>query len=428
MGMGFLDTAMAGHYASAHQAGVGVGSLVLWPTFLLLAGFTMSITPIAAQLVGGGRSREVGAAARQGLLVAAAASVPAAAIVALASALIERYDVDAEMAAVAADYLYAGAFGLPAGLCYILLRSASEGLGRAVGPMVIAASALVVNGILNYVLIYGAFGAPELGGAGCGWATAITLWFELGCALVLARRPLFVATGFWNRFDGPDWRQIGHILKVGVPIGLAAFMGMALFSFVGLLVAQLGVESMAAHTIASHIAWATYVLPMALGTAAGIRIGFYVGAGDLPAAAGVARIAFLLSLCYAVAVSVLLVLLRLRVAAIYNDDPAVTSLVASLIFVIAFYQVFDDTQATMSGALRGYKDTRAPMVYAFIGYWIVALPLGWALGFGRFGLPSWGVFGFWVALSLGLALVTALDGLRLARTSADPRRIARLSG
>lgn len=427
MGMGFMDTAMAGHYASTHLAGVALGSHVLWPVFLMLAGFTMAITPIAAQLIGGGRNAEVGARIHQTLLLAAIASAPAVLLVVYADPLFTLFAIDPTAADVAKRYLHAAAWGLPAGMGYITLRSASEGLGHTVEPMVIAALALALNALLNYALIYGAFGAPELGGEGCGWATAIVMWFEFGAILVLSRARYFRTTGLWQNFKGPDWRQIGHILKVGVPIGLSSFMGMALFACIGFLVGSLGVVPMSAHSIAGHINWATFVIPMSLGSAAGIRIGYYVGTVDYVAAARVARTAFRLSLGYAVSVSALLILLRHSVVAVYSDDDAVLRVAAALILIIAVYQVFDDTQGTMAGALRGYKDTRAPMVYSLLGYLGLALPVGMALGFGWWQLPALGVYGFWLALSLGLAAVTTAMGIRLYHTSLDPARIERLS-
>ena len=427
MGMGFMDTAMAGHYDSVHLAGVALGGNVLWPVFLLMAGFTMSITPIAAQLVGGGRRAEVGAVVRQALLLAAAASVPAVLLVVGAAPLFALFRIDPAATDIAVRYLNAAAFGLPAGMCYILLRSASEGLGHTVGPMLIAGLALALNAVLNYALIYGAFGLPELGGEGCGWATALVMWFELGAVAVLCRRPYFRATGLWERFEAPAWSQIRRILKIGIPIGLSSFVGMVLFTVIGFLVGSLGVVPIAAHSIAGHINWATFVIPMSLGTAAGIRIGFCVGAGDTAEAARIARLAVALSLAYAVAVSLLLVLARHRLAAIYSDDPAVTALAATLIIVVAVYQVFDDAQGTMAGALRGYKDTRAPMVYALLGYWALALPLGAALGFGWGPLPAMGAIGFWLALAFGLAAVAAAMAARLYRTSRSPARIAWLA-
>ena len=427
MGMGFMDTVMAGHYASVHLAGVALGSNVLWPVFLVLAGCTMSVTPIAAQLVGGGRTAEVGATIRQALLLTAAASVPGILLVVSAAPLFTLFRIDPEATDIAIRYLRAAAFGLPAGMCYILLRGASEGIGHTFGPMVIAGVALLLNALLNYAFIYGAFGAPELGGEGCGWATAIVMWFELAAVLVLTRFPYFRATGLWQRFERPDRRQMAHILKVGVPIGLSSFVGMVLFTVIGFLVGSLGVTSISAHTIAGNVNWATFVLPMSLGTAAGIRIGFHVGAGEHGRAATVARTAFCASLGYAVAVSCLLVMLRHQVVAIYTDDAAVAALASALILLVAVYQIFDDTQGTMAGALRGYKDTRAPMVYSILGYWAFALPLGALLGFGLWGLPALGVFGFWLALAAGLAGVAAAMGVRLHNTSRDPARILRLS-
>ena len=427
MAMGFLDTAMAGHYHSTHLAGVALGGNVFWPIFMLLTGCTMSVTPIVAQLVGGDRTRQVGIVLRQGLLVGLAASAIAIVLVLNAHPVFALFGIDSTAADIATRYLSAAAFGLPAVMCYIVLRYGSEGLGHTLGPMVIAGLVLLLNGVLNYAFIYGRFGAPELGGEGCGWATAIVMWFELAAMVVLARFRYFRITGLWHRFEPPNAREIKRILKIGIPIGLSSFVGMALFAIVGFLVGSLGVMPLAAHSIAGHINWATFVIPMSLGSAAGIRIGFYVGAGEFARAARVARVAFAISLGYAVAVSVVLVVFRHNAVAVYSGDAEVVGLAATLILLIAVYQVFDDTQGTMAGALRGYKDTRAPMVYALLGYWGLALPLGMALGFGWWGLPNMGVFGFWIALSVGLAAVAVAMGLRLYRTGRDPIRIARLA-
>lgn len=428
MAMGFMDTAMAGHYAAVHQAGVGLGGYVLWPTFMLLAGCTMSVTPMVAQMTGAGRTSETGAVVRQGLAVGAVGSVVAVLAVVNGGVLFSAAGVETATADVAERYLRAAAFGLPPVMIYMALRHGAEGLGRTVGPMIIAALALTLNGILNYALIYGRLGAPELGGEGCGWATAIVMWFELGAIIVLWRRRAFRATGLWRRVgQGAREVYIGRILKIGVPIGLSSFVGMGLYAAVGILIGGLGVVPVAAHNIAGHINWATFVAPMALGSAAGIRIGFHVGGGDLAGAARVARTAFLLSLGYAVTISVALVLGRNAVVLVYSNDAAVIGVAASLILFIAVYQIFDDAQATMAGSLRGYKDTRAPMVYSVVGYWLLAFPVGLALGYGWWHVPEFGVYGFWIGLSLGLAAVAVAMGLRLLSTSRNAARIAALS-
>ena len=429
MAMGFLDTAMAGHYAAVHQAGVGLGGYVLWPTFMLLAGCTMSVTPMVAQMMGAGRASETGRVVRQGLIVGAVGSVVAVLAVVNGGALFAAAGVEAATADVAERYLKAAAFGLPPVMIYMVLRHGAEGLGRTVGPMVIAAMALTLNAVLNYAFIYGRFGAPELGGEGCGWATAIVMWFELGAIVLLWRRRPFRATGLWQRAEHGRAAEayIGRILKIGLPIGLSSFVGMGLYAAVGILIGGLGVVPVAAHNIAGHINWATFVAPMALGSAAGIRIGFHVGGGDLAGAARVARTAFLLSIGYAVTISVALVLARNVVVLVYSNDAAVIGVAATLILFIAVYQIFDDAQATMAGSLRGYKDTRVPMFYSVVGYWLLAFPVGLALGYGWGGVPELGVYGFWIGLSVGLAAVAVAMGLRLLSTSRNEERIAALS-
>jgi MATE family multidrug resistance protein len=335
--------------------------------------------------------------------------------------------VDPEAAAIAVGYLDAVAWGIPAIQIYVVLRFTSEGLGKTLPPMVIAGAALPLNGMLNYLLIYGQLGAPELGGVGCGWATAVVWWCQLGVMGLLLRARFFRATGVTAAYEGPRWGEIRGLLKIGVPIGLTVFLEMAVFSVVGLSIASLGVIPLAANSIAGNVNWATYVVPMAIGAAASIRVGFFVGARQYDHAAYVAKIAFGLSLSYALIVSALLILGRHQIAALYTNEQPVLELASMLMIFIALYQIVDDTQATMGGTLRGYKDTRAPMVYSLLGYWVLALPLGGMLCFGWLGVEPMGVVGFWIGMTLGLAVVALCMGRRLISTSRHHDRILRFS-
>jgi MATE family multidrug resistance protein len=424
MAMGFVDTVMAGRYGATDLAGVALGGAVMWPVFMLSSGLTMALTPIVAQLRGAGTVAAAGFRIRQGLWLALAASAGCLLVITHAGPLFQLMRVDPEVQRIAEDYLAAAAWGLPAVQLYVVLRYTCEGLGRTLPPMVIAGLALPVNAMLNYVLIYGHLGAPELGGVGCGWATGAVWWVELMLILPVLRTHYFRATTLAGGLEGPQWTAIRGILRIGGPIGLTVFLEMAVFSVVGLSVASLGVVPLAANSIAGNVNWATYVIPMTLGSAASIRVGYYVGAGDLDAAAYVARIAFLVSLAYAAVVSVLLVIGRHAIASLYTSDPAVLELATSLMLLIALYQIVDDTHATMGGTLRGYKDTRAPMVYALIGYWLLALPLGAVLCFGWLGVPALGVRGYWIGLTAGLAIVATCVGWRLVSTSRNPERIS----
>ncbi len=427
MAMGFIDTAMAGHYDAVDLAGVAMGGNVLWPVFMLMTGLSMALTPIVAQLRGAGRVGESGAVVRQGIWIALIASVLTVVIIVEAEPLYRWAGVDEEVIRVAMGYLRAVAWGVPASMVYVALRHVAEGLGHTRPPMLIAVAALPVNAALNYVLIFGKLGFPELGGVGCGWATAAVFWTEPLLMLFVVTRPYFRETRLVERVDGPRWAEIRRILRIGAPVGTTIFLEMAVFSVIGFLIGTMGVTALAAHSVASNLSWLTYVIPMGLGSAASVRVGYFVGSDDFDRARFSAASAFRISLAYALLVSILLVGLRHLLVGVYTNDPAVLEVAANLVLLIAAFQIVDDTQVTVGGALRGYKDTRVPMIFSLLGYWAVALPLGAVLGYGWLGFQPLGVYGFWVGMTFGLMLVAVSVGARLWWTSRDEKLVAHLA-
>ena len=426
MATGFLDTAMAGHYASVDLAGVALGGNVMWPVFMLLAGLNMALTPMVAHFRGEGKVHQMGGLVRQGLWLALFSSAIIITVITHAEPVFTFFNIDPQVADIADRYLNAAAWGIPGVMLYVTLRYVCDGLGHTIEPMLIAGSALIINGILNYILIYGKFGFPEMGGEGCGWATAITMWSEFFLMLLLISKPWFRETGLLNKFEWLHFKNLRSIIKVGLPIGLTMFLEMAVFSVIAFLVGSIGVTSLAAHSIAGNISWATFVIPMSLGSAASIRVGYFVGTKDFAYARQVSKTAFQISLVYSLFASILLISTRHLITTIYSNDLMVLELASSLLIIVAIYQIVDCTQATIIGALRGYKDTRVPMVYSFIGYWVLAMPIGVVLGFGYLGEPL-GVYGFWTGLGLGLFFVCILAGRRLYQTSHDDERIRALA-
>lgn len=428
MATGFLDTAMAGHYSSVDLAGVSLGGNIMWPTFLLLTGTTMALTPIASQLRGARKSQQVGHQIRQGMWICLVTSSLLILALLNAAPIYAFAGVDPAAADIAVAYLEALAWGVPPVVFYVALRHCSEGLGKTRPPMIIAASVLPLNALLNYAFIYGEFGFPEMGGVGCGWATAIVFWVEFLAMLLVIRLPYFRQTGLFEKFEWPQWATIRSIVGVGAPIGFSIFLEMAVFSVIALLIARIGVEAVAANTIAGNINWLTYVIPMSLGSAASIRVGFHVGAHNLAAARATSATVYKFSIGYALVVSVLLIAFRYVLISVYTTDPAVIDIAATLLLFIAVYQLVDDSQAVTIGALRGYKDTRVPMIYALVGYWLIALPLGYCLAEGIVlpGLAP-GVYGYWSGLTVGLAIVAVCVGLRLWHISGNRHKVMRLA-
>lgn len=427
MGMGFLDTAMAGHYSAADLAGVALGGNVLWPIFMFMSGLTMALTPIVAQLRGARRVAESGTVVRQGMWISLVTSFVTVLIIIKVRPIYIWMGVDDAVIDVAVGYLKAVSWGIPAIMIYIALRYTTEGLGQTKPPMIITGVAFVLNAPLNYILIYGKFGAPELGGIGCGWATAAVYWFELILMILVVKRPFFRATGFLATFEWPSADGIRNILRIGLPIGASMFVGMVVYSMIAFLVARIGVTELAAHSIAGNLNWLTYVIPMSLGSAVSIRVGVAVGAGDIHASRRIIRTALSVVLVYAICVSVVLILLRHYLVAAYTADAEVLMVASNLIIFIALYQIFDDMQATMTGALRGYKDTFIPMLISLVGYWFIALPVGYVLATGKFGLSELGVYGYWVGMTFGLFLVASAVATRLWITSNSAENIRQLA-
>ena len=198
MATGFLDTLMAGRYSATDLAAVALGSNLIWPFYLLVAGSSMALTPMVSQLRGASQLSAIGHQVWQGLWIAAIAAIFLLLILNNLEPIFVLMQVDPEVTRIATEYLQAASWGVPALVIYTAFRHSCEGLGHTIPPMLIAASIIPVNAILNYGFIYGHFGLPELGGAGCGRATAIVWWVQLVLMLIVINRPFFRKTTFFT--------------------------------------------------------------------------------------------------------------------------------------------------------------------------------------------------------------------------------------
>jgi MATE family multidrug resistance protein len=423
MGMGVADTIMAGQVSATDLAGIAMGGTLFWPIVMVLSGLILAVTPSVSQLHGAGRESEVGEVVRQALWLAAGGSLLGVVLILNADVLLTAVGVDPRAIPVAVAYLDAMSIGLVPLAGYFTLRYLCEGMSWTTPAMLIAVSALLAKIPLNYLFIHGGFGIEARGGAGCGWASAVVMTGELVAMLLVASFSRIRRVGTLARFSPPDPREILRLVKLGAPIAATLFFEVAVFSASALLIGRLGVESIAAHQIAGNINGLTFMIPLALGTAATIRVGFNVGAGDLRRARIAGFVALGSSLLFALAAAAVLIPARHAIASLFTADVTVAVLAAELMLFVAFYQLFDDAQAAAIGALRGYKDTRVPMIVTLVAYWVITLPLGASLGFGLFGLPALGVYGFWWSFTLGLGLVALVLGARLAWLAGRDARV-----
>jgi MATE family multidrug resistance protein len=416
-GMTLANTLMAGHYSSAALAAVAVGQS-FYAMFVNVGNGTMlSLAPLVAHAYGAGDTERIGVYARQGLWVAAGLGLVLCAALGAARAVYTWIGTDAAVVPGAVAYVGALALGLPGLLGFYALRYVSDGLGRTRPMMVIALVGLATNVLGNWLLMYGRLGLPVLGATGCGLATAAAQWVMFGAMLWHVRRHR--AYRPYRLFRGaarPVPARIGDILRLGLPISGSMVAENALFSAAGLMLGTLGATVVAAHQIALNYASFTFMMPVSLAAATTIHVGHALGRGD-PAAArrggytGIALCA-LMMLASALALAVA----RGPIAALYSPDPAVATLAARLMLLVAVFQLSDGLQVGAMGALRGFKDTRVPLAIAIGAYWLVGFPVAFGLGLVRHGGPV----GVWSGLIAGLAVSALALNLRYRVRSRRP--------
>ena len=329
--------------------------------------------------------------------------------------------VSAEVIPISARYLFAISWGLPLGGVFFALKGGGDGLARPRLSMFAGFVGLAVNIVANALFIYGRFGLPELGGVGCGWASALSLLVMPLCLAWLLARSRLAGTGRLfapPRADAPasSGPSVRGYLRLGLPLGLALFVECSIFALIALFLARLGSTVVAAHQIALNFTSLLYMLPYSLATALTVRTGFAIGRRRVRRLARIVRTGLGLALAGSTLTCLCIVVFREQIAALYTAEPAVRVLAASLLVYAAFFQPVDALQVNCSGILRGCRDTRVPLVFMLVAYWGIGLPLGYGLGMAGWGGMAPGPQGFWIGLIVALAAAAALLGGRVRVT------------
>ena len=332
-GMTFVDTSMAGQYSPLDLAAIALGASVWVPLSLLIRGTLMAITPTVAQLYGAQKLSEIAAPVRQGFWIAIIMSIMAVLALRHAGVVYDWLQVDPEVSARSIEYLKAISWGAPAVCLYQLMCCYNEGMSKTKPAMVFSFIALFINIPVNYVLIHGKFGFPELGGVGCGYATAICFWLMLGLMVFYTKLDVqHKKIGLLERIDLPDLSQISGLLKLGIPIGLGIFFEAGIFSVVALVIGKLGAVTVAGHQIALNFTSLCFVIPLSMSMGVTIRVGQTIGAGT-PEKARFTSFAGVVTTLMTAAVSACIMLFFPEaVASIYTQDPQVSRLAVELLF------------------------------------------------------------------------------------------------
>jgi multidrug resistance protein, MATE family len=418
------DVVMIGWLGPEALAASVLGVNLTFVLLLFAIGVVIATAPMMAQDLGRRRHavREPRRTVRQGLWVALALGLPSWLILWHIAAVLGLLRQDPALIAGAEAYVHAAMWGFVPALWFVVLRNFIAALQRPRAAMVVTFLAIGFNALADYGLIFGAFGLPELGLQGAGIATAVTnaLMFIGLLGYVLTDRQ-FRRYQILGRCWRPDWARFREIFRLGLPIGMTLIMEVGLFAFSGFMMGWVGIAELAAHQIALQCASVTFMVPLGLSQAATVRVGLAAGAGD-PAGvrrAGIAAI--VMGTLFMTLMALLMWTFPATIAGLFIDagDPAnalVLRTAVAFLGVAALFQIFDGGQVIGAGALRGLKDTRWPMVFAAIAYWLVGVTMALGLGFGA-GL---GGVGIWTGLAFALAVAAALMIGRFLMLQRDP--------
>ncbi len=419
MGMGVIDTVVAGRVGATDLAGVALGCSVTAP-IMVACGVILSILgPMISRLRGAGQEGKVGVLLNNARHLACWLMVVEFVALLAGSFIFDWVTDDAEVARVARLYVYAVMTCIPASVLLRAVQGNFEGYGQTRPAMFCSFAALLLNLPLNYIFAFGWGPIPAMGGVGCGVATSIIHY--LMCAGLFA---LMYFTGQHGRHARQMWANravegsiLRRILRLGFPLGLASLCELGFFCVVTMVVAPLGKVAVGAQQVAINVSGVVFMLPLSLGIAASIRAGFHLGAQNREAFFALVRTACVFAVVQVIVTMAAVILLREPIVSLYTDDAAIIAMAPVLLFLCALFQLPDAMQALFSGLLRGCHDTDLITWVNLGSYWLVGFPLCYLLVRTDVLVPAMGPAGAWVSFIVALSCAAVCFALRFRRTA-----------
>jgi MATE family multidrug resistance protein len=411
------DLVLIGRLGDEAVAAAALAHTVFFISFTFGMGLVSAVAPLAAQAFGARNPRLVRRALRVGLWAALVMSLPMMVLPLFGERMLLTLGQAPAIAHLAQRYLFGLAWGITPALWFLAIRGFMGAVNRPEPGLWITLAAIPANAVLVYLLIHGEFGLPrlELFGAGLATTTINSGMFLAGLWFVTERRP-FRKYHVLGRIWRIDWVLMRQLIVIGAPISFSFLLEYGLFAAAALLMGLISTTALAAHQIALQIAAILFMVPFGVGMAATVRVGHAVGRGDAPAVKRAGSVATSLGIIFMSAMTLVVILGRFAIARFFFGEATesaggVIELAATLLMVGATFFVADGIQTVAAGALRGMNDTRIPLLFAVISYWLIGFPAAYGLAFWM----ELGAVGVWIGLSCGTAVYAVLLVLRFRR-------------
>jgi multidrug resistance protein, MATE family len=412
MAMGVVDTLMVGRLSPEAIGAVGIGSSLFMGIVVFAMGLLLGLDTLVSQAYGGGRLEECHRWLLHGIVMSLVVTVPTTLTIFGLSRLLGGWGIDPGVLRLTQPYLEVVSWSVFPLLMYATFRRYLQGMGVVRPVMIALFVANLANVVVNWILIFGKFGAPAMGVRGAAWATVAARVVMAGYLLVVilvrehGRRPGLLETPLVI-----ERRRLARLFTLGFPAAAQITLEVGVFAAATALAGRLVPTSLAAHQIALNIAACSFMVPLGVASAGAVRVGHAVGRGDAAGAERAGWTALLLGAGFMLVAAAFFVLAPGALIGAFTHDAGVLALGSSLLFVAAVFQLFDGIQGVATGVLRGLGDTRTPMVWNLFGHWCIGLPLGYTLCF----LLGLGVIGLWWGLSTGLIICGAALSVVWAR-------------
>lgn len=407
--MGWVDTIMIGHIGVTPLAACALANTILAFFFVFGFGLMSCVSVCASQAFGAGSASTTANVYRAGLFLGSVVGLGMAILVMLTIPILPYLGQPTEVARQCVPYLVLVGWSIVP----LMLTSATKGFAEALAkpwiPFWIVMTGVGINVWLNWIFIYGNWGAPAMGLTGAALATLLSRFLILAGLIVYLQRSRKIRP--YRIAPTPQWiRQLGPMLKVGWPAGGQTLAEVSGFAFASIMIGWLGEQALAAHQIAITCAATTFMVPLGLGIALTVRMGQAYGAGQLHRLRRISFGAVGASIAFMSCSAAAFILFGPDIAGWFIKDTEVLKLTASLLIVAGIFQVFDGVQISTIGALRGIGDVKVPMWIVIFSFWGGVLPLAYFMAFRM----QWGVLGIWCGFILGLAVASLALSWRLA--------------
>lgn len=411
---GVADSVMIGWTGATPLAASSFANVFFSIPLFFGIGVSYAITPLVAQAEGAHNQIKIIDTLKNGALINLITGFILVILIFSIIPFMHSMGQPEDAVTLAIPYLSIIAVSIIPTMIFQTYRQFAEGLQRTRVAMIIVVGCNIVNIVLNYVLIFGHLGFPELGLNGAGWATLLSrclMALSMMGYVYYGKKFRAYKAGFSiGNYSGS---LISKMLHIGLPAGSQFIFEAGAFGFSALMMGWIGTTALAAHQIAINLATISYMTTSGLGAAAAIRVGNFLGQKDLKNMRSSAFTMIGMSVVLMMAWAMLFIFGRHFLPSLYIEDPSVIELTATLLIVAAFFQLSDGIQVVTAGALRGLQDVKIPSLLIFIAYWVIALPLGYWLAFPL----NMGANGIWIGLSIGLTLTATAMVVRFNRLS-----------